>query len=90
VRDASGNITTFTVSGLALVAGIADTGNVYGMNQTGKDRGWKYTSAGVVSSYNDPSAGSKGTFPLCVSSTDKVAGYYWDSQGVVHQFEMHQ
>jgi hypothetical protein len=90
VRDSSGNITTFTVSGLALVAGIADAGNVYGMNQTGKDHGWKYTSAGAVSSFNDSSAGPKGTFPLCVSGDNKVAGYYWDSQGIVHEFEMTQ
>jgi hypothetical protein len=89
VREASGNIITFTVSGLAVVAGITDLGNVYGMNQTGQDHGWKYTSAEVVSSYNDPDAGSKGTFPSCVSGNDKVAGYYWDPQGVVHQFEMH-
>ena len=92
VRDTLGNITTFKISGLpyAGVAGIADNGNVYGVSKTGSDRGWKYTGAGVVSYFNDPSAGPKGSSPSSASGNNKAAGVYWDSQGVLHDFYMSQ
>jgi hypothetical protein len=89
VRDASGSITTFTVAGLLVVAGVADNGNVYGMSRTAtKDLGWKYTAAGILSYFEDPSAGPLGTLPLCVSSSDKAAGIYFDSNGDAQDFEM--
>jgi hypothetical protein len=89
VQAASGTITTFTVPGLVLVSGIADNGNVYGVNLTRTtNRGWKYTAAGVLSYYQDPDAGPSGTLPLCVSSNGEVVGMYVDSQGISYDFEM--
>lgn len=89
VQNSSGAITTFSVSGLQIVAGIADSGNIYGMSRTTtKDRGWKYTAAGVLSYFADPSAGPLGTLPVCVASSDRVAGIYWDSSSDAQDFEM--
>jgi hypothetical protein len=87
----SGTLATFTVPGLAVVAGIADNGNVYGMNHTTTlFRGWKYTAAGVLSYFEDPNAGPQGTLPLCVSGSAEVVGTYSDSQGISYDFEMAQ
>jgi hypothetical protein len=87
-RDAAGTITTFTVSGYLWTAGIADNGDVYGLfKASGTDKGWKRSAAGAVTNFKDPSAGSQGTFPTCVSGNGKVAGYYSDSQKVLHAFE---
>ncbi len=89
-RDQFGNITTFSITGYEGTAGIEDSGTVVGLYKVTSSttfRGWQRTSAGVVSYFKDPSAGSEGTFPTCVSSNGKVAGYYFDSQGNSHDFE---
>ncbi len=94
VRDASGNITTFGVAGLNAgdVIGIADDGNVYGRSRTrtgAAAQGWKHTAAGAFNYFEDPNAGSKGSQPTCVSGNAKVAGFYWDGQNNLIEFEMH-
>lgn len=94
VRDASGNITTFGVAGLNAgdVIGIADNENVYGRSRTRSGaaaQGWKHTAAGAFNYFEDPNAGSKGSQPTCVSGNAKVAGFYWDEQNNLIDFEMH-
>jgi hypothetical protein len=94
VRDASGNITTFGVTGLLAsdVIGIADNGNVYGRSRTRTGaawQGWKHTAAGALNYFADPNAGSKGSLPICMSGNAKVAGFYWDGQNNLIDFEMH-
>jgi hypothetical protein len=88
-RDQFGNITTFSVTGFQGVAGVEDNGNVEGLYQATNSntrRGWQHTSGGAITFFADPSAGSDGTYPLCVSGNGKVAGYYFDSQSNYHNF----
>jgi hypothetical protein len=89
-RDEYGNITTFSVTGYLWNAGIEDNGNTVGSYQaSGTDKGWQMTAAGDLTYFKDPSAGSQGTHSSCVSSNGKIAGYYWDSEGNVHNFVEH-
>jgi hypothetical protein len=93
-RDAFGNITIFSVTGFYYVAGITDNGDAVGIYQATNFsyRGWLRNSAGVISSFKDPSAGGRrnqGTYPTCVSANGKVAGYYVDSEKVTHGFVLH-
>lgn len=94
-RDAVGNITTFAVSGFSLLAGIEDNGDIVGayfVGTSGTEYGWLRNSRGVISSFKDPNAGvgrSNGTYPVAVSGSGKVAGYYLDAQSLVHGFVMH-
>ncbi len=94
LRDAVGNFTTFTVTGWTSTAGIKDSGNIVGgyLDASLTEYGWLRNSAGVVSSFKDPSAGHgfhAGTYPLCVSGNGKVAGYYVDNSLVTHGFVQH-
>jgi hypothetical protein len=93
-RDASGNITTFVVSGFYNVTGIEDNGNIVGIYEATNYtyRGWLRNSAGAISSFKNPSAGegvNRGTYPTCVSGSGDVAGYYVDSKNVKHGFVLH-
>jgi hypothetical protein len=93
-RDASGNITTFSVSGFYYVAGIKDNGDVVGIYEATNYtyRGWLRNSAGAISSFKDPSAGeglNRGTYPTCVSGSGYVAGYYVDSKKAKHGFVLY-
>ena len=89
VRDQYGNITTFSIPYFYTVVGIEDNGDVIGMkSHLSQDRGWKWTPAGVVTYFNDASAGNDGTNPTCVSGNGKVAGTYFDSGGKIHGFLM--
>jgi ABC-type amino acid transport substrate-binding protein len=89
-RDASGDITTFSVADWYSTAGIEDNGNVVGAYLTqGTYYGWQRNSVGEITFFKDPNAGNKGTLPTCVSGNGKVAGYYIDSGKVVHGFVQH-
>ena len=94
-RNAVGNITTFAVSGFSFIAGIEDNGDIVGAYFDGTNSteyGWRRNSRGVISSFKDPNAGvglSNGTYPVAVSGSGKVAGYYLDAKSVVHGFVMH-
>jgi hypothetical protein len=89
-RDEYGNITTFSVTGYLWNAGIEDSGNMVGIYVAGgTDKGWQITSAGALTYFKDPSAGPEGTYSSCVSGDGKIAGYYWDSEGNVHNFVEH-
>lgn len=89
VRDEFGNISSFSIPGYGFTAGIEDNGTAIGVyKNASKYHGWKRTAAGVISYFNDPSAGSAGTYPTCVSSNGKVAGTYADSSGKTHAFLM--
>jgi len=89
VRDQFGNVTAFSVTGFQGVGGIEDNGNAEGLSQVTDSttrRGWQRTSAGSISFFADPSAGSQGTYPSCVSGNGKVAGSYFDQEGNFHNF----
>ncbi len=89
-RDQYGNITTFSITGYHSNAGIEDNGNMVGTYVSGgTDKGWQMTAAGDLTYFKDPSAGSQGTYSSCVSGDGKIAGYYWDSEGNVHNFVEH-
>jgi hypothetical protein len=87
-RDQYGNFTTFSVPNYIWTAGIEDSGNVIGTdNPTSATRkGWQMTTAGDLTYFVDPNAGSQGTVAWCVSGNGKVAGYYFDSSGNAHDF----
>jgi len=91
-RDQYGNFTTFNITGYIWTAGIEDNGDVVGtykVTNSNTRKGWQMTTTGVLSFFKDPSAGSQGTYPWCVSGNGKIAGYYFDSLGNPHEFVEH-
>jgi hypothetical protein len=89
VRDQFGNITTYNIAGYIWTAGIEDNGSVVGtykVTNSNTRKGWQMTTGDVLTYFKDPSAGSQGTYPWCVSGNGKIAGYYFDSQGNTHGF----
>ena len=92
LRDQFGNITTFNIAGYIWTAGIEDNADIVGTykaTNSNTRKGWQMTTAGTLSYFKDPSAGSQGTYAWCVSGNGRIAGYYFDSVGAPHQFVEH-
>jgi hypothetical protein len=92
VRDASGNYTSFDVSGGSAVtsAGLNQTGQIAGNYTTAGNvsHGYVREADGTITAFDAP--GSSGTYVIGINSTENTTGYFFPDAGGTEEFTRDQ